>query len=224
MGADAFDTIVEKWFDDSWSTTFSEQRELRTTLLEALSDSAPEQYINPILASSLRHFGQRLAMKEAAEQCFWVRSEWEKVDISYGLAEPFDVGAEGWDTPWWDGVTGDLGTIEVKVCYDGHHRGRATILADQLRVRCRRETKRKRNNVAAQSFHGLIWLFQHRGVDRLVTAADAVQEEASGAGLKIVRPFQVPEAADNLGNIWPSLNGEPYSCGVSLALVQLVST
>jgi len=103
-------------------------------MLEILTDAASELFCSAILAAHLRRFGaQRFASNK-----FWVRCEWAKFDLSYGIArETFS----DWDKAWARGITGDLGTIEVKVIYkhyaESKYLAKVADLAAQLQARRR---------------------------------------------------------------------------------------
>jgi len=106
---------VEPWFesfrdelgavavvDPSWPTTAG------AMLHEALSDAGAEQFLYPLAAMRLRQFGRRRATGQGfRDEVFWARSEWEMVDVSYGLAKPFDVDS---DAAWRVVRTALLGT------------------------------------------------------------------------------------------------------------------
>ncbi len=200
-----------------WSGAFR----VRRAVLEALSDAGAEQFLNPLVASHLRSFGSRIASTSAPESWFWVRSEWEKVDISYGLApRRFSGESRGWERAWLSGATGDLGQCEVKVCYTHHYAGKMGVLRGQLEERRERDVRR-RPHFERQRYHGLIWLFQHEGVGELRHVGDRLLKEAEDLRLKVLHPFLIPSAADNLGRLWPSCEKQNYECGLSLALVEL---
>ena len=222
---------IEHWFDafcrqlssdpvptgDEETWTFS----FRRSVLEALSDSSAELFLNPLMASHLRHFGRHLARQHAPEKWFWVRSEWDKTDLAYGLATPFDAAHHGWERAWSSGITGDLGQIEAKVCYTHFDAGQIGTLAKQLRTRKNRD---RQNNVPhrhRQCYHGVVWLFQHTGVDGISGQSERLTRDACDLGLTLRRPFGTADAAVHLGRLWPSQSGKDYFCGVSLALFEL---
>ncbi|MCC6993525.1 MAG: hypothetical protein IT370_02735 [Deltaproteobacteria bacterium] len=204
--------------DHHWSGSF----EVRRAVLEALSDAGAEQFLNPLVASHLRAFGSKLARTTPPSSWFWVRSEWSKVDISYGLAQtPFAGRSGGWEKQWRAGDTGDLGQCEVKVCYTHQYEGRLPVLQGQLRSRRASDRHLKAPGFDQQRYHGLVWLFQHEGVDELEEAGEQLLKEARDLRLKVLRGFSFPRDADNLGRLWPSCEGRDYKCGMSLALVEL---
>ncbi|MEN9796372.1 MAG: hypothetical protein RL653_68 [Pseudomonadota bacterium] len=190
-------------------------------LLEALSDASAEQFLNPLVASHLRNHGGRLAKAVKANKVFWVRSEWEKVDLCYGLADPFKPTPEGWASSWRTGATGDLGQCEVKVCYTHLYAGKIETLAGQLEERRERDKSYDAPNRKRLRYHGLIWLFQHGGIDELKSIGDKLEATSVRNGLNVVRNFVPSREQDTLGPLWPSENGEAYACGMALALVEL---
>ena len=190
---------------------------LRRMALEALSDSSAEQFMNPLVAGHLRRYGADLASRYAPHRWFWARSEWEKVDISYGLSEAFDASRDGWDDAWARGVTGDLGLCEVKVCYTHQFLGRIETLGEQLETRWRRYRLRTPD----YRYHGLVWLFQHHGVNDLEGASEQIRVAASRVGLSVRCGFELPLEPDDLERLWPSRDGGHYQCGMSLALLEL---
>lgn len=50
-----------------------------------------------------------------------------------------------------------------------------------------------------------------------------LEEEGKRVGLTTVCAFDCPSAPDNLGKIWPSLNGKDYECRMTMALFDLPS-
>lgn len=203
--------------EEIWTLSF------RRSVLEALSDSGAELFLNPLMASHLRHFGRQLARHHAPEKWFWVRSEWDKADLAYGLAAPFDAANHGWNEAWLRGITGDLGQIEAKVCYTHFDAGQIRTLADQLRTRKKRDWQNNAPHRHRQRYHGVVWLFQHGGIDGIAGQADRLTQEACGLGLTLRRPFGTAETAVHLGRLWPSQSGKDYVCGVSLALFELAA-
>lgn len=214
----------ESWFD-AWRDALDAQSTIRSLVLEALSDASAEQFLNPLVANSLRHFGGELAARLAPKRVFWVRSEWEKVDLSYGLAEPFKPTTSGWELAWRAGKTGDLGQCEVKVCHTnlraGRLKTRLKTLAGQLEDRRDRDRAREAPGHTQLRYHGLVWLFQHGGTSDIQGVGRQLEREAAALGLKVRRKFFTPTRADNLGRIWPSADGSTYRCGMSLALMEL---
>ena len=169
----------------------------------------------------MRHWGGHLARTHAPQRSFWVRSEWEKVDLSYGLATPFDIHRLGWEKAWHQGDTGDLGQCEVKVCYTHLHEGKIKTLAGQLEERRARDRNRRGPGSNCLRYHGLVWLFQHGGIDRLHDIGAGLEAAAQQSGLTVRRGFGYPSGPDDLGRIWPSSNDRDHRCGLSLALVEL---
>jgi hypothetical protein len=190
-------------------------------VLEALSDAAPEQFLNPLVAQHLRRYGTQIAQKAKSDRIFWVRSEWEKVDLSYGFAIPFALGARAWDAAWRRGHTGDCGQIEVKAIYSHRYEGTMGILAAQLEQRFQRDKRRNAPDLARQRYHGLVWLFDH-GLGHEAELEGWVRDEALRLGLRMaVQPKTM--ATHDLGSLWPSTGGKPYRCAMSLALLELAS-
>ena len=220
---------LEAWFDQ-WRVAIDRHESpsaegavwppsTRRAVLEALSDASAEQFLNPLVASHLRRFGALHARLVAPERMFWVRSEWEKVDISYGLATPFRPGPRAWDNAWASGATGDIGQCEVKVCYTHLYAGKMKRLAGQLEVRRERDYVRKAPTLPHIRYHGLVWLFEHGGATTLQRVGDELLEEATSLGLVARRTFTYPSSPDDLGRLWPYPDGN--SCGLTLALLEL---
>lgn len=194
-------------------------------MLEALSDASAEQFLNPLVASDLRKFGRDLASRCAPERVFWVRSEWDKVDLSYGLAEPFELTHAGWQTARKSGTAGELGKCEVKVCYAHFYAGKIKCLEKQLRQRERASMQQSSAyGTPAQGlrYYGLVWLFEHGGAKNLKRVGKLLEEEASGLGLAVRHGFCDPAVRD-LGRIWPSSDGSTYQCSISAALFELAN-
>lgn len=222
----SFKAWFDKWREELEhpATTAAEGRwslAPRRAVLEALSDAGAEQFLNPLIAGHLRRFGGQLAQAHAPERWFWVRSEWEKVDISYGLATHFSGDSGGWNRAWDAGKTGDMGQCEVKVCYVHHCAGQIMALAAQLKQRRDRDVRRKAPGRDALQYHGVVWLFQHDGAEKMGAIGKGLEEEARSLGLDISRAFKQPAKPDALGRLWPSLDGREYTCGLSIALVKL---
>lgn len=221
----------ESWFD-SWCQQLGSQDgepsderwvfSLRRTILEALSDASSEQFLNPLVASHLRHFGRRLADQHVKERWFWVRSEWTKVDLSYGLAENFDIHRHGaWDRQWATGGTGDLGQCEVKVCYAHLYADKIETLAAQLVERRARDRRGHAPDAEKQTYHGVIWLFEHGDANEIRRVGAHLEDEARRWGLAVRRPFQHSDELDDLGTLWPHPDG--YRCRLAIALVELAN-
>jgi len=194
---------------------------------EVLSDTSAEPYLNALAARHLRAFGRRRRGSR-----FWVRSEWGKTDICYGVASGTFV---SWDDAWQLGVTGDLGQIEAKLLYAHYTRAqraeRLGKLASQLDARARKDRKlRDAAHAAAQSYHGLVWLFAH-GSDtsspddaskEVLDAQASVLSEARDLGLPAPKqargqPFR-SVFTENLGDLWPNVTGN-YIGRLSVALL-----
>lgn len=223
---------IENWFDAlradlgkpsthdaAWPPT------VRRFILEALSDAAAEQFLNPIVANHLRLFGGNVVEKHgmSPERMFWVRSEWEKIDLSYGLALPFTPTSVGWEQAWRAGTSGELGQVEAKVCY-AHLRtadlkGQIKKLSRQLKARRAYDLWQKSPHREKLRYHGLVWLFQHGGVDELEDVGEMLLEDVEDLGLTVSRKFDVPTPPDDLGRLWPAKAS--YQCGLSVALVEL---
>jgi hypothetical protein len=222
-------TLMKDWFSE-WRRDLTVRHPLegrsnhllplRETVLEALSDSAPEQFLNPLAAAHLRRFG-RLRFKD---DWFWVRTEWDDVDICYGLAP--NAGLEtDWDPAWETGDTGDLGQLEVKVCYEHVRKN----IKDQLRVlgtqlEARRERDKPSKLLATrrpQRYHGLVWLFQHSGYDQLKSLGAEIVEMAMSNGLSLVEDFHSVDQHDEFERLWPTFKAKNYTCGMTNALFEL---
>ena len=226
------DGFVNSWFD-AWRSALAirhalaqdadDQLPLRETVLEALSDSSAEQCLSPLLARHMRRFGRRYF--EASGLWFWVRSEWEKVDLCYGLAPSAGFPNWNWNTAWTAGHTGDLGQIEAKVLYAHYGESlisdRLKVLGDQLRAR--RDYGAKTATTRPQDVHGLVWLMQHRADTSFEAIARKVEHIAGDAQLVLVRAFDTVGADQNLGRLWPSMGNADYDCAVTLALVKLAA-
>ncbi len=155
---------VEKWFaafceEAKGDTPFiwPDSGSMGHMMIEALSDSSNELFCTAILARHMR----RYAAKQTLER-FWVRCEWTKFDLSYGVAtEPFS----DWNEAWNRGITGDLGTIEVKVIYDHYAssmiKAKINDLVSQLAARRQQvENWRRPKPISGKQkslgYHGLI--------------------------------------------------------------------
>jgi hypothetical protein len=139
---------IQAWWTD-FSRHLADDR--AAEIVEVLSDSSNEQYLNAITAKHLRAFGRR-----ACGDRFWARSEWAKTDISYGVAKgPFD----DWERAWSAGTTGDVGQIEAKLVYE--HFTEATKLAKVQELSRQLEQRRKRDRWPGQQYHGIVWVMQH---------------------------------------------------------------
>lgn len=215
------------------------QLDLRHLVVSALSDASAEQLLNPLVASHLRHYGARWAIENGyQDKTFWVRSEWAKVDLSYGLAEPFDRNLLSWNRAWLDGKTGDLGQCEVKVLYAHEYESKVKAklknLVEQLEKH--REVDRLEQEKAPhvlrhlknQRYHGIIWMFEHQR-DRKPTRKHDYSQPLSSLRiqewlpreLKQVHAPQMPLKYDTLIRTWPDVDGKPYEARLDLALVKL---
>lgn len=161
--------FIELWFRSlcgSLRTSTSEgwlsERRTGQLVLEVFSDSSNELFACGLLATHLRRFGREFFQTPGRQ--FWVRSEWAKFDLCYGLAhESF----RDWNHAWNDGITGDLGTIEVKVVYSTYGTdkivGTMVTLAQQLATRIRQvfDWRKEAPNTAVpcaeSSYHGLVF-------------------------------------------------------------------
>lgn len=228
------DGFVNSWFE-AWRSALSirhalahdadDQLPLRETVLEALSDSSAEQCLSPLIARHMRRFGRKYF--QASGLWFWVRSEWGKVDLCYGLAPATGLPTWNWNAAWKTGDTGDLGQIEAKVLYanysDSQHLERLRVLAAQLHERKAYLDKNATNTATTrpQEIYGLIWLMQHTAEASFESIARKVEDHARGTGLVVVRPFDTVGADQNLGRLWPSVGDADYNCAMTLALVSL---
>lgn len=218
----------EEWFD-TWMLELASPiaegetwpPSTRRLISEALSDASAELFLNPLMASHLRRFGSKLAKESGSDRVFWVRCEWAKVDISFGLAEPFSLSVDGWNQAWQNGTTGDLGQCEVKVCYTHLHAGRIKTLAGQLAERRERDRSPAAPGSEGLRYFGLVWLFEHSGTSTLASLGSALEHQAELEGLEVLRPFERNVNEVVLGGIWPSIDESPYTCGLTLALFEL---
>jgi hypothetical protein len=196
---------------------------MQRTVLETLSDASSEQFLNPLVAIHLRKWGQAKFGPSPTGDLpgwFWVRSEWGKVDISYGIApKAFSGGLQGWDAARHRGNTGDRGQLEVKVCYSHLYAGRMLKLGSQLLMR-REAHQASGSDRPAQAYHGLVWLFDDGRV-RGELAEAAILTEATAAGLTCRTGFVRVVRNASLGQLWPSLGGEHYACSLWMALMEL---
>jgi hypothetical protein len=190
---------------------------LRRLVAEALSDAAAEQFLNPLVAQHLRRYGASVAGASTDRQ-FWVRSEWDKVDLSYGFARPFEGSVGAWDRAWREGATGDVGQCEVKVIYAHRPQGVMKTLAGQLEERRARDVSYAAPDAAKLRYHGLVWLFEHGDGTALGDLIDRVKEEA--VALNLAHVAEAPVMVDDLGMLWPSTGGNPYRCAMSVALLE----
>lgn len=232
MSSDRFTQAfsIEDWFDE-WRRVLSESSSeplaptepwslsLRRLVMEAMSDASPEQFLNALTASHLRHFGRQKAHEASIDRIFWVVTEWSKTDLSYGLASPFE--GSDWNGAWEQGVTGDMGQIEVKVCYTHLVGNRIGVLADQLKRRRDTERSHPRRGIGEQRFYGLVWLFQHGGCDKMTSVASSIEEKATTNNLCVRRPFGANATEDDLGNLWPTHGGSRYTGAAQCALFEL---
>lgn len=140
---------VAPWFTAfvDWLRTGPNAREL----IEVLSDSSNELHANALVARHMRSYGQRL------HERFWVRTEWDKCDISFGIATKL---IEEWETAWVNNQTGDLGVIEAKVLYSHYTRSKVVSKASQLAAKLEDTAKHSPawRRPRAQRFFGLVWL------------------------------------------------------------------
>lgn len=210
----------EDWFD-RFCSDIDSPSPIRRLVLEALSDAGAEQFLNPLAASNLRRYGAAIAAGTDPDLLFWVRSEWEKVDLCYGLAVPFEPTRRGWNSAWEQGKTGDLGQCEAKVCYTHIPAGKVEELAGQLRQRRQRDQVRRSPGLEHLRYHGIVWLFQHAGVDAMPDVCRELESRAETLGLTVLRPFRAPATPEDLGRIWPSATNSSYSCGMAMALLEL---
>ena len=141
-------------------------------LLEVLLDASNELCVSSFLATHLRRFGRDQNCRRT-DRWFWVRSEWAKFDLSYGLAF---CKFEEWNAAWVVGDTGDLGTIELKVIYDHYDRGTKLKKMDELYrqlVSRRGEIAKSRSKegdnlqrqLADPAFHGLVIFLSEKGTE-----------------------------------------------------------
>lgn len=168
-------------------------------IVEVLSDSSNEQYLNAITAMHLRAFGRR-----ACGDRFWARSEWAKTDTSYGVAKgPFD----DWEQAWSTGITGDLGQIEAKLVYE--HFTEAAKLAKVQELARQLEQRRRRDRWPGQQYHGIIWLMQHGASaadmgDEPSKATQTAVDAGRATDLLVVDGWTRVACAD-LGALWPTV-------------------
>lgn len=186
-------------------------------VLEAMSDASPEQFVNPLVAMHLRRFGASWARERGfVDRLFWVRSEWQKVDLCYGLATPFE--GDDFNDAWNRHATGDLGEIETKIWYSHLSSPIGTVAAQIQKLRewdagLPAHEQRK----VAQHFHALVLLFQHRGSDQLARMEAEVRNQKD---LKLVGQFVRVAEMEEVGQLWPTRNGEAYRGSLSLGLLQ----
>lgn len=206
--------------DDRWPSS------LMHFILEDLSDSANELLLNAIAAAHLRRHGRK-----RQGDGFWVRREWTKTDISYGLAQGQ---FRDWNLAWWKGTTGDLGQIEAKLCYTHLYAGRIGALKKQLSARRVADTNAAKEQRRTQSYHGLVWLMRHEGgrsFPELDEVAATLVDEAGRPQLvrRDESPVKLTPVGEGfhgigksipLGRLWPSAP-EGYQCSLSVALFRL---
>lgn len=216
-----------KWFDtfvndigicelSPGGDTHAFPQNMKSLIIEVLSDASNEQFLNGLMASHLRHWGR----KEYDNDLFWARSEWHKTDVSYGLAtQSFSYRGRGWDSAWHKGITGDIGQIEVKVCYSHLYSGKILQLASQL---LRREQGDRDNKLLRrpQLYHGVVWMFDI-GQDSLDSAMKAIDAEMNESQrLSWTSPFR--KVGEQMV-LWPSNNGEGFKCSLYVGLCALKS-
>lgn len=160
--------FIEKWFvtlcRDLRGLTaggWLQDRSAGTLLLEVLTDSSNELFVAGFVATHLRRFGQRYFGGSSGH--FWARSEWCKFDLCFGLAS--DV-FDNWNDAWTAGITGDLGTIELKVVYAHYSPGkRKGIMSTLDRQLATRQVQVRQWHAAASAgaitdqttYHGLVF-------------------------------------------------------------------
>lgn len=199
------------------------QLDLRHLVVSALSDASAEQLLNPLVASHLRHYGARWAIENGyQDKTFWVRSEWAKVDLSYGLAEPFDGPSRDWDKAWLDKKTGDFGQCEVKVIYAHYSDSVKTTVLEKLanQLQARREYDQNRDRLTQQYF-GLIWMFEHKNEPGNRTLESIRLQTRLPDTLELIGGPTPPADNDILIGTWPDAAGKQYEARLDLALVKL---
>lgn len=129
-------------------------------MLEVLTDASNELFAAGIIAAHLRRFGAA-HHPQVANGHFWVRSEWAKFDMCYGIAT---ARFRDWNLAWDNGVTGDCGIIELKVIYSHYDDSKKAEKMDELsrQLKARQEAVRKASNgfpngdVNNLAFHGIV--------------------------------------------------------------------
>lgn len=201
-------TFVSEWFEEM--VTWFREPTRAAELIEVLSDTSNEWYVNALTARHLRAYGQQ------RDHDFWVRSEWSGTDISYGsIVSPF----LHWDRAWWNGQTGDLGQTEVKALYTHYARSqvsdRISRLAAQLYERRKNDVASKCAKFASrQAYHGLVWIHRHGSPNDECSTSDLqtlmalVDEELSPLTDFTWAGDSIHVARNNLGRLWPHLDRE----------------
>ena len=118
--------------------------------LEIQSDCSNELYLNALTALHLRRYGRARDFP-----LWWVRCEWAKVDISFGMAkEQF----QNWNAAWNNGKTGDIGQIEGKVLYWHHSKSACCFKLCDLRRELDDRRKKDVGHREWQLYFGLVWM------------------------------------------------------------------
>lgn len=182
--------LIESWFDQFKKTDL---KNMKHDVVEVLSDSSNEQYLNARVAQSFRSFGRREA------GYFWVRTEWEKTDICWGFTDkPF----ASWERAWADGRTGIQGQVESKVVYGAAFRAPLETLVQQLEDRREVDSRRKGAAYAnEQQYHGLVWFYSY-------SENGHIDDPAAGKGVELCkgrleRVSESPVYSERLTGVWP---------------------
>lgn len=198
---------LSDWFD-AFVSNAATSKERQLDLVEVLADSANELYVNAVAAMHLRRWGRDWADKTRPGAFFWVRTEWEKVDLSYGLApERFD----DWNKAW-PMKTGDLGQIESKLVYDhfseSENAGRVAELRRQIDERRARDESREKSlrlpgHASRQRYHGLIWFFEGANGSHQATDLPTMERSLDRQFGRAPRFRTIVEVERELDGLWP---------------------
>ena len=225
--------MIEAWLEAFVGWLRAEGGQRGREAVEVLSDVSGEPYLNAVAARHLHRYG-----RERKGVGFWVRSEWEKVDISYGMSSQR---LESWAAGRRSGWMGDLGQIEVKVLYTTSGKAKKyfestiDVLGRQLRDRQKRGLARSPpSHGRPPEYHGVVWLHDHgrgrhdteaRVRERVNAASAAVEEALIVHGLEYIRAGTDDDlfrfvCRENLGESWPIVDGD-YVGELRVLLVRL---
>lgn len=192
-------------------------------VIDVLSDCSNELFVNGLTAMHLRQYGRRQGLDG-----FWARSEWGKVDVSFGRVESR---FKRWPRKPADIASLVDGLVEAKVVYwhmsDGFHAKKFRLLRSQLDQRAAR-FKRK-----SPALYGMIWsvVFGEQGEthDEMEDRYNSWNHPQFGwgelfennrlrnvAGAGKSRPFQLVGRKD-MRDVWPLTEPAFASLYVTLA-------
>lgn len=160
---------------------------------EALSDVAPEQFLNALAASHMRHWARGRLPRH---QQFWCRSEWGKVDLTFGVAER-DPKRE-WSAKTWTALRRTTrGICEVKVVYAHYGKAKRSGMIENL-------AGQLGPGGAHLERYGIVWLYGHGDDPEQFAKAREHLVEAIAKKEQFLRDFasDTPNPMENRGQ-WP---------------------